>query len=38
MNAQHGFSNPIVSHAWFNRENAKEDLTGHCAHPLMRAI
>ena len=38
MNAQRGFSNPIVSRAWFNRENAKEDLTGHCAHPLMRAI
>jgi predicted TIM-barrel fold metal-dependent hydrolase len=38
MNAQHGFPNAIVGHAWLDRPNTEEILARQAAIPLVRGI
>jgi predicted TIM-barrel fold metal-dependent hydrolase len=38
MNAQHGFPNAIVAHAWFDRDDTEEILARQAAIPLVRGI
>ena len=38
INAQHGFPNAIVGHAWFDRDNTEEILAKQAAIPLVRGI
>jgi predicted TIM-barrel fold metal-dependent hydrolase len=38
INAEHGFPNAIVAHAWFDEDNSEEILAAQAAFPLVRGI
>ncbi len=38
INAEYGFPNAIVAHAWFDEENNEEILAAQAAFPLVRGI
>ncbi len=38
INAEHGFPNAIVAHAWFDEENSEEILATQATFPLVRGI
>ncbi len=38
INAEHGFPNAIVAHAWFDEENSEEILAAQASFPLVRGI
>lgn len=38
INAEHGFPNAIVAHAWFDEDNTEEILAAQAAFPLVRGI
>ena len=38
INAEYGFPNAIVAHAWFDEENSEEILAAQAALPLVRGI
>lgn len=38
VNAEYGFPNAIVAHAWFHTENAEEIIAGQAGYPLVRGI
>jgi len=38
INAEHGFPNAIVAHAWFDENNSEEILAAQAAIPLVRGI
>ena len=38
INAEHGFPNAIVAHAWFDEANSEEIIAAQAAFPLVRGI